>query len=340
VRIDWSDLTDEPDDAHMARRARRTPDDPDAAGRDQGNAGGSESPPGSCPARPDSALRIERAEAYRAAVDAAYRQDAIDHDCARAENPEYETLTPARRRIEAEVLERHVAGLKNHSNERDRSAEAAELASFQVPDATTAAAQVGSALGEHDIRAQKRAKDFPAVAQLASGDTYHGVADTTSVLVRNASGLRYPAIGTVADDLQTGARGPASGREFNPEAAGGPIQQLEAGKARITSEGVHEATAHLQRFTGGGALAAPEQAMLDRLTSIAAGDMKPTSYDLNFYTHELDEAARYAQLGLGPESGVDLGSPAMYEVWNDVHTAALEDYGISGADLFHPGLEP
>ena len=85
---------------------------------------------------------------------------------------------------------------------------------------------------------------------------------------------------------------------------------------------------------------APEQAMLDRLTSIAAGDTKPTSYDLNFYTHELDEAARYAQLGLGPGSGVDLGSPAMYEVWNDVHTAALEDYGISGADLFHPGLAP
>ena len=84
----------------------------------------------------------------------------------------------------------------------------------------------------------------------------------------------------------------------------------------------------------------PEQAMLDRLTSIAADDTKPTSYDLNFYTHELDEAARYSQLGLGPASGVDLGSPTMYDVWNDVHTAALEDYGISGADLFYPGLAP
>ena len=30
----------------------------------------------------------------------------------------------------------------------------------------------------------------------------------------------------------------------------------------------------------------------------------------------------------------------MYGVWDDVHTAALEDYGISGADLFHPGLAP
>jgi hypothetical protein len=29
-----------------------------------------------------------------------------------------------------------------------------------------------------------------------------------------------------------------------------------------------------------------------------------------------------------------------YDAWNDVHTAALEDYGISDADLFHPGLAP
>ena len=85
---------------------------------------------------------------------------------------------------------------------------------------------------------------------------------------------------------------------------------------------------------------APEQGMLDRLASIAAGDIEPTPYDLNFFTHELDEASRYAQLGFGPESGEDLGSPEMYDVWNDVHTAALEDYGIRGADLFYPGVGP
>jgi len=78
--------------------------------------------------------------------------------------------------------------------------------------------------------------------------------------------------------------------------------------------------------------------MLDRLASIAAGDMKPTSYDLNFYTHELDKADRYAKLGLRPGSGADL--PEMYDVWNNVHTAALEDYGISGADLSYPGTGP
>jgi hypothetical protein len=143
---------------------------------------------------------------------------------------------------------------------------------------------------------------------------------------------------TAAADVPTGARGPASGRDFDPEAAGGPIRQLDAGKAEITTEGVQEVAAHLRRFTGGGPLEAPERGMLDRLTSITSGAMKPTSYDLNFFTHELDEAGRYAKLGYGPESGVDLGSPELYEVWNDVHTAALEDYGVRGADLFYPGL--
>jgi hypothetical protein len=143
---------------------------------------------------------------------------------------------------------------------------------------------------------------------------------------------------TTAADVPTGARGPASRRDFDPEAAGGPIRRLDAEKAEITNESVQEVAAHLGRFTGGGPLDAPEQGMLDRLTSIASGAMKPTSYDLNFFTHEVDEAGRYAQLGFGPESGVDLGSSRMYEVWNDVHTAALEDYGISDAGLFHPGL--
>jgi hypothetical protein len=48
VRIDRSDLADKPDDAHMApRRTRSTPDDLDAAVKDQGNAGASDGPPGS-----------------------------------------------------------------------------------------------------------------------------------------------------------------------------------------------------------------------------------------------------------------------------------------------------
>jgi hypothetical protein len=203
VRIDQSDLADEPHDAHMARRARSIPDEPDATGKDQGNAGGSDSPPGSSPAPPESALPIERAAAYRAAVDAAYRQDAIDHDYARAEKPERETVTLAMRRIEAEDLEHHLVGLENRSNDGDRPAEA-----------------------EHGIRVWERTTAFHPVAQMASGDAYHSVAETTPLFVPNAIGLGYPTVGTAADDVRTGARGPTSGREFDPEMAGGPIQQL------------------------------------------------------------------------------------------------------------------
>ena len=286
MRIDRSDVADGPGSAHVAS-VRSAPDDPDAAGKDQGKAVGGDSLPDSSRASVDSALPIERTAAYRAAVDSAYQQYAIDHGYAQVEKLERETFTPAMRRTGTEDPERHLVGQEDRLKGRDRPTEAAELENLRVPGGTT----------QHDGR-------------------------------------------TAAECVLTGARGLASGREFDPETAGGPIQQFDAGKAKITNEGVQEATAHLQRFTGGGPLEAPERAMLDRLTSIAAGDMEPTPYDLNFYTHELDEAGRYAQLGFGPESGVDLGSPEMYDVWNDVHTAALEDYGVSGADLFYPEVRP
>ena len=175
-----------------------------------------------------------------------------------------------------------------------------------------------------------------AVGQQYAVDHGHAQAGTPA---REAGTRRAPPEIT-SRDLPTGAWGPASGREFDPEAAGGPVRQLDAGTAAVDSEGVADVAAHLRRFTGGGPLEGPERAMLGRLASIAAGGMKPTSHDLNFYTHELDEAGRYAKLGLGPGSGADLGAPEMYDVWNNVHTAALEDYGISGADLFYPGTGP
>ena len=310
----------------MARRVRSAPDDPDAVGKDQGKAIGGDGPQDSSRASLDSALPMDRTAAYRAAVDAAYRQYAIDHVYARMEKLERETFTAAMRRTETEGPERYQVGLEERLQGKDRPTEAAELENLQVPNGTT----------EHDGRMRDRTSDFYTAAQLANGDAYHGVAGTTPILIHDTNGPGYGTIGIAAEYVLTGARGLASGREFDPETAGGPIQQFDAGKERITNEGVQEATAHLQRFTGGGPLEAPEQAMLDRLTSIAAGDMEPTSYDLNFYTHELDEAARYARLGFGPESGVDIGGPEMYHLWND----ALEDYGISGADLFYPGLAP
>jgi len=210
----------------------------------------------------------------------------------------------------------------------------------QAPDATAdAAATRTESSPEHEAL-----RDTPS--RIAKHLEYCKVVEATEAKYAAEQGQsersRLLGAETVAEDAvrPTGARGIASGREFDPEAAGGPLRRLDASAADITSEGVRAVAAHLQRFAGDGTLELPEQGMLDRLTSIADGHMEPTFYDQNFYTHELDEAGRYAQLGYGPESGTDLGSSEMYDVWNNVHTASLEDYGVSGADLFYPGLAP
>lgn len=324
MRIDRPDPAAEPDDVRIGRLARSATDNPDATSKDQGNAVRSEGYDSSR-ASQSSALRIERAETYRAAVDAAYRQYAIDHGHTWVEEPRRETVISAMLHIQAEDPERYRTGVHINLKGKGRSAEATERA--------------GSVLDEHDAQAGDGTSMY-RVTRLADSSTQHILAQTASALVHERHPAGYPTTGIAADEMHTGARGPASRRDFDPEAAGGPARHLDAGEARITDEGVQGVKSHLHRFTGGGSLQAPEQAMLDRLTSIAAGDMEPTSYDQNFYTHELDEAGRYAQLGFGPESGADLGTSEMYDVWNDVHTAALEDYGISDADLFHPGLAP
>ena len=72
--------------------------------------------------------------------------------------------------------------------------------------------------------------------------------------------------------------------------------------------------------------------MLERLEAIERGELEITDYDKRFYTHEIREYERYKNLGI--EDGVDPG----YDVWNDVHTATLEDYKINEIEqpLYHP----
>jgi Restriction endonuclease fold toxin 3 len=95
VRIDRSDPADELGDVDIARRARSATDDLDATGKDSGTAVDGDCSPDSSPARPDSALETERTMGYRAVVDAAYRQYAINRSDARAETVEPETASPA-----------------------------------------------------------------------------------------------------------------------------------------------------------------------------------------------------------------------------------------------------
>lgn len=89
MQIERSDVADELDHVHMGVRPRPAPDEPDVAGMDK--AAGSDGAPDP-PASHDSALRLETTAVYRAAVDAAYRQYAIDHGHTQTKEPGQETV--------------------------------------------------------------------------------------------------------------------------------------------------------------------------------------------------------------------------------------------------------
>ena len=76
-------------------------------------------------------------------------------------------------------------------------------------------------------------------------------------------------------------------------------------------------------------------AQINRLSDIVSGRITATEEDLNFYTHELREYVRYRKLNY--RTGVPGNSDDAHKLWNDTHTATLEDYGISNSDeLYHP----
>lgn len=142
--------------------------------------------------------------------------------------------------------------------------------------------------------------------------------------IRNRFGSRY------------GGTGRYSGRPFNPERAGGPIENLDYRNARITLEGVEQVRTHTSRFQD----FRPNRMMQERLDRIARGEIEATDYDRRYYTHEIRELQRYRNLDV--PDGVDPG----YNVWNDAHTATLEDFGIAESDasgnsiLYHPDTWP
>jgi len=128
--------------------------------------------------------------------------------------------------------------------------------------------------------------------------------------------------------------GESSRRPFDPDEIGLPIspRQLSTDKVRITKKGVDRVEQHLSRF-------GPDpqnQAQLQRLRDIANDRIQPTQADLNNYTHELRELLRYDRLGF--RDGVPTSPDEAYRLWNNAHTATLEDYGLKEGIgvLYHP----
>ncbi|MDH6059941.1 hypothetical protein NWP17_05735 [Chrysosporum bergii ANA360D] len=118
-------------------------------------------------------------------------------------------------------------------------------------------------------------------------------------------------------------KGASSGRPFDPSRAGGKILNLFYTKVRITHKGTDIVEAHIRRFNPVGN---EEMKMVERLRKIAADELEAEPVDIRFYTHELREYLRYKKLKypIGQPDDPD----AAYELWNNAHTATLEDYGL------------
>jgi len=178
---------------------------------------------------------------------------------------------------------------------------------------------------------------FRKTAEQLGGDApagYDQVMDNKGLLITGASvaagltmgRMRFPELEALE---HFGARGVASGRQFDPELAGGPIENLTTDGVNITHEGIATVEKHISRFDHDPA----NDVMIGRLKSIVKGEMPPEKVDLNYYTHECREYQRYCNLGW--ETG-ELDGVAGYDMWNNTHTATLEDFKLKDGDLFHP----
>ena len=118
-------------------------------------------------------------------------------------------------------------------------------------------------------------------------------------------------------------KGRYSGRLFNPEQAGGPILELEWRSATVTQQGIDSVKLHTARFNQSDA----NDIMIERLERIFNGQLQITDIDLRYYTHELRELERYRTLGYSDNVSPPDDSP----VWNNAHTATLEDYKLGNS---------
>ena len=120
---------------------------------------------------------------------------------------------------------------------------------------------------------------------------------------------------------ETNARGQYSGRDYNTDKAGGPIQNLDWKGATIDRAGIDKVKLHTGRFGE----VAENKVMIERLEKILKGELAVTDTDKRFYTHEIRELERYRALGIA--DGIDLSDGGA--TWNNTHTATLEDYKLS-----------
>ncbi|MFI7856533.1 S-type pyocin domain-containing protein [Pseudomonas promysalinigenes] len=119
------------------------------------------------------------------------------------------------------------------------------------------------------------------------------------------------------------AIGKYSGRPYNPDKAGGPVERLDWREATFSQAGVELVKLHISRFEPSDA----NNIMIDRLEKILQGELQATDTDRRFYTHEIRELERFRALGLPDTIRPEDGG----ETWNNTHAATLEDYQLTSA---------
>lgn len=132
---------------------------------------------------------------------------------------------------------------------------------------------------------------------------------------------------------ETNAKGKYSGRDFNKDKAGGPIIDLDWRTATIDQEGIDKVKLHTSRFGE-----KPEnKIMIERLDKILKKEMAVADIDKRFYTHEIRELERYRALDI--KDGIKPINE--HEVWNNTHTATIEDYKVNEKNnpLYTPEAE-
>ncbi|MDP9933652.1 hypothetical protein J2X92_005917 [Variovorax paradoxus] len=153
----------------------------------------------------------------------------------------------------------------------------------------------------------------------------------TAALSRvNTQGSGNSIVSENASSAIFGARGPTSGRTFDPLEAGGPLRDLSMDRLKVTDRGIDVVIKHTSRF-------GPDEAnafMVNRLRQISSGKLEASAYDLNYYSHELREYTRYRRMGW--ETGQPADMMNARNLWNNTHTATLEEYRLRDGQLYHP----
>lgn len=89
---------------------------------------------------------------------------------------------------------------------------------------------------------------------------------------------------------------------------------------KVTPNWVAVVERYLSRFWE----SAANRHMVGRLLETVSGRHMPEPVDLRFYARELREFVRYRTLG----HPTGAGGPKHFEMWNDLHTASLENYRL------------